>query len=335
MSEAYAKANTVMLAIISVVAATAALIYTRPVIVPFVIAVFLYFVISPAVTLVQGRLRIPRGPSLAVVAAVFLIVSGVLIFLVASSVEGFVHEAGAYRDRVLEFINWGSGVLVDLGVAVDSAAIRTELKRLPVLDMTRGLTGGVLTLVSSTALVVIFVLFMLAGKSDGSHANALTAEISAQVSRYVAAKLLLSVATGVLVGVVLVSLGVELAFMFAVLTVLLNFIPNIGSVVATALPVPVLLLQFGLGWQLPVGLGLLGAIQFSIGNVLEPKMMGESLDLHPVSILVFLMFWGLVWGLPGMFLAVPITAVLKITLSRLESTRPLADLLAGKLPGGE
>ena len=65
---------------------------------------------------------------------------------------------------------------------MDSAAIRTELKRLPVLDMTRGLTGGVLTLVSSTALVVIFVLFMLAGKSDGSHANALTAEISGQVT---------------------------------------------------------------------------------------------------------------------------------------------------------
>ncbi len=120
--------------------------------------------------------------------------------------------------------------------------------------------------------------------------------------------------------------------MFAILTVLLNFIPNFGSVIATLLPIPVLLLQYGLGWQTMTVITLLFAIQFCIGNLVEPKMMGESLDLHPVTILLFLMFWGLVWGLPGMFLAVPITAILKIILSRIETTLPLSELLAGRLP---
>jgi AI-2 transport protein TqsA len=126
--------------------------------------------------------------------------------------------------------------------------------------------------------------------------------------------------------------GVELAVMFAMLTFLLNFIPSIGSIVAVIIPLPVILLQYGFGWQFWFVLAFAGMVQFVIGNVLEPKMMGESLGLHPVTVLLFLMFWGLVWGIPGMFLAVPITAILKIVLCRIPTTVPVANLLAGKLP---
>ena len=77
-----------------------------------------------------------------------------------------------------------------------------------------------------------------------------------------------------------------------------------------------------------------GAIQLTIGNALEPKIMGDTLDLHPVVILIMLIFWGILWGIPGMLLATPITAVMKILFGRLEQTRPLADLLAGRLAPG-
>jgi len=113
------------------------------------------------------------------------------------------------------------------------------------------------------------------------------------------------------------------------------FIPTIGSIVATVIPAPVVLLQFGFGWQLWIILAVSMAIQFTIGNVVEPKLLGERMDLHPITVLLFLMFWGLVWGLPGMFLAVPITAVLKIILSRIDTTEPLAELMAGRIGGNE
>ncbi|MCB0357914.1 MAG: AI-2E family transporter, partial [Bdellovibrionales bacterium] len=74
-----------------------------------------------------------------------------------------------------------------------------------------------------------------------------------------------------------------------------------------------------------------GLIQIIIGNVIEPKLMGESMNLHPIAILLFLMFWGVVWGVPGMFLAVPITAILRIIFSRIEMTRPLANLISGQI----
>lgn len=76
-----------------------------------------------------------------------------------------------------------------------------------------------------------------------------------------------------------------------------------------------------------------GLVQFGIGNVLEPKIMGDSLDLHPVTVLLTLIFWGLLWGPVGMLLATPITAVLRLVLARFETTRPIGDLLAGTFTG--
>ena len=179
--------------------------------------------------------------------------------------------------------------------------------------------------------IIIFVLFLIMGEGDGEPKSALIREIMSKISQYVVSKLALSVLTGVLVGIILAVCGVELAFMFAILTVLLNFIPSIGSMIATVLPLPVILLQFGLGWQFFVVLLLSTIIQFILGSVVEPKVMGEGMDLHPIAILLFLMFWGLVWGIPGMFLAVPITAILKIILSRIKTTHGISELLAGRL----
>jgi len=176
------------------------------------------------------------------------------------------------------------------------------------------------------------VLFLIAGEPQQRIKNKLYNAIQVKISQYVATKTMSSLATGLLVGIVLKAFNVELAFMFAVLTVLLNFIPSLGSIVATLIPLPVLLLQFGFTGPLFVVLGLSSLIQFSVGNIIEPKIMGESMDLHPVAVLVFLIFWGLVWGVAGMFLAVPITAVLKIALSRIKTTAPIAELLAGRLP---
>ena len=134
-----------------------------------------------------------------------------------------------------------------------------------------------------------------------------------------------------LVWILLASVGVEMAFMFGILTVLLNFIPNVGSLFAIILPLPILILQFGLGWQLPFVMIVSTTIQFSIGNVLEPKLMGDSLGLHPMTVLVFLLFWGMVWGIPGMFMAAPMTSILKMVLEKQEATKPLANLMSGEI----
>jgi AI-2 transport protein TqsA len=141
--------------------------------------------------------------------------------------------------------------------------------------------------------------------------------------------------TGLLVGLVLWAFGLHLAWLFAFLVFLLSYIPNIGSVIATLLPLPVAVAQFQNPWMILAVVAIPGAIQTTIGNVVAPRLMGRGLELHPVTVLLSLAFWGLLWGIAGMVLAIPIVATLRIVLSQFSTTRPIASLLAGRLPGSE
>ncbi len=141
-----------------------------------------------------------------------------------------------------------------------------------------------------------------------------------------------SLITGLIVAGILLGFQVKLAVLFALFAFLLNFIPSVGSIVSVLLPAPVLFLQYGFGPQFFVVLGLLGATEFIIGNLVEPRFLGEGMDLHPAAVVGSLIFWTLVWGVPGAFLSVPITASLKIVLSKIKHTRPVAEILAGRLP---
>jgi AI-2 transport protein TqsA len=126
-----------------------------------------------------------------------------------------------------------------------------------------------------------------------------------------------------------------MAWLFGLLVFLLNFIPNIGSIVATLLPIPVAVTQFQDPWMVLAVVAIPGAIHLTIGNLIAPRLMGRGVELHPVTVLLALAFWGLLWGIVGMVLAVPIVAVVRIVLGRFGTTRPVAELLAGRLPGTE
>lgn len=194
-------------------------------------------------------------------------------------------------------------------------------------------TNAVLNLFSQGFLVLIFVFFLLIGqKPTKAKTKGVLGEIKAGVTNYLSTKVLVSLLTGLLTGLILTFLNVDYAVAFGFLAFILNFIPNIGSFVATLLPLPIVVLTPGFPLVSAIlAIALPGAVQFAVGNVLEPKLLGASLDLHPITILIALIFWGMLWGVAGMFLAVPITAVLKILFERLEHTRPIAHVLAGRL----
>ena len=154
-------------------------------------------------------------------------------------------------------------------------------------------------------------------------------EIELRIKGYIVTQTLISGATGILVWLILAYLGVDLALVFGLFTFLLNFIPSIGSVIAVLLPLPVVLVSPDITTtQAVLAIAVPGAIQLFIGNIIAPKVLGEALDLHPVAILLALMFWGALWGIVGMLLATPITAILKILMERFDLTEPLARMLS-------
>lgn len=326
-----ARINNICLMIIAACALTFGLVYTKAILIPFVISFFLYAISSPAIMWFEKKLKWPRMLSALATIILFLACMSIVTIFVIFSLKGFIAGADVYMAKLVKFFDDVVFRIESFGIEIDEKIIREELLNLPLLSYLRKFTGSIMSLVGNSTLVLIITSFLIAGEGVSKQSHEMVTHIHKQISHYVSAKFLLSFITSFLVGLILWFFNVELAFMFAILTFMLNFIPNIGSIVATLIPLPIVLLQFDFGAKFILVLVLTLLVQFIIGNIVEPKMMGESMDLHPVTVLMFLMFWGLVWGIPGMFLAVPITSIMKIIFSKIEATRFLSELMAGRI----
>ena len=328
--ETYQKINTICIFILTIFASAVVLYFTKSVMIPFVLSVFMYLIISPFMGWMQGKFKIHHSMVLVITIVLFIGIVLLLTLLTSTSIDSFLRGAGQYKEKVHSAASFVELKANNFGYDLSTYDIKGKLQSLPIFSFLKGLTGSMLSLFSNSILVTIFTLFLITGESINKHELATFEEIKRSIAKYVSTKLLLSLVTGGLSYMVFLIAGVDLAIMFAIFTILLNFIPNIGSIIAVILPIPVLLLQFGFGWQTLLVIISTSIFQVVIGNILEPKMMGESMDLHPVTILLFLTFWGFIWGVPGMFLSVPITATLKIIFSKMELTKPISELFAGR-----
>lgn len=326
----YQKFISANLFVLTVLALAVALYMTKVIMIPFVLSIFMYLIISPIMHWMQSRFKLHHSLSLVLTILIFSLLGLLITILVSSSIDSFLQGTDQYKDKVHSAITFLETKAGQLGYDLTTLNIKEKISTVPIFSLLKGVTGSMLNLLSNTFLVVVFTLFLLTGESMSKHEISTLEEIKKSIAKYVSTKLFLSVMTGALSYVVFLIVGVDLAIMFAMLAILLNFIPNIGSIIAVALPIPVLLLQFGFGWETFLVVILTIVFQVGIGNLLEPKMLGESMDLHPVTILLFLTFWGFIWGIPGMFLSVPITATLKIIFAKMEMTKPIAELFAGR-----
>jgi AI-2 transport protein TqsA len=329
------RIQIVCLLILTAVAIGMALYFLRPVLIPFVLALFIVYALSPAIDLQARHLRIPRWA-----AAISTIILGcfmlfLLWLLIWSSVSQMAANATAYEEQMRELIKTTGDKLPleRFGIQADELPQFLEVPQETTRGLLTAVVSSIMSVLSNGLLVVIFMIFMLASRGgQAPPEGSLRAQIDQRIKRYLLTKVLVSGTTGILVGVTLWLLGVELAMVFGLLAFLLNFIPNIGSVIATLLPLPVVVLSPDLSVAAKILAFLIpGAVQFAVGNLLEPKIMGQSLDLHPVVVLLGLIFFGWLWGIIGMIIATPIVAVTKIVLERIELTAPAARVLAGRL----
>jgi len=320
---------------LAIIAVATALYWLRPVMLPFILALFIAMGLSRLVAWLMFRLRMPHVP--AVLSALVLAgvgLSGVAAVIWASvaqlsrNADSYQAQSKALFERAVRLIPEDN--LAQLASSLSDSAAGS------LGQVLLGTTNAVLSLLSQSALVFIFVLFLLlGGRNDGSRGSGVLGEVEDRVQRYLLTKAVISGATGILVGAILGLLGVDLALAFGLFAFLLNFIPSVGSIIATLLPLPIVLLSPETSVTTVIlALALPGAVQITLGNVVEPKIMGESLDLHPIAVLLALIFWGMLWGIAGALLACPLTAIMRILFARLEPTYPLAELMAGRIPAG-
>ncbi|HKX46798.1 MAG TPA: AI-2E family transporter, partial [Planctomycetota bacterium] len=212
--------------------------------------------------------------------------------------------------------------------------------------LTLGLLGGGVEVLRSVLLVLLYMLFIFAEQAifrrkilaiagdRREQAQEMLDTIGRGIQRFLGLKTLVSFATGALCYAALVALEIPYALLFGFLTFALNFIPYFGSIVAGVLPT-VTAFAIGATWNTVIIIVVVYiAVNFLIGNIMEPRVMGRELDLSPLVILVSVVVWGSLWGLVGAFLAVPLTATLQIILASSDATRPVALMLSSGPPRG-
>jgi AI-2 transport protein TqsA len=319
------------LMIVATIALAAALVYTRDVMIPFVLAIFITAVMGPLVDFQVRRWRLPTWLAVLTTLIVVLILLALAGVALIVAVQTTYRVAGQYSAQVVSLTNQFFAHFKQYNIHVDQAHVTQELESfLPTL-ITRA-AGTVTAIVTHGFLIVFFVVFLLVGRNPWQKHKDIFTEIETTIRGYITTLTVISAITSLLVGIVLWLFGLHFAWLFALLVFGFTFIPNVGPIIATLLPIPVAVTQFHDPWMILGIIVVPGAIHMLIGNLVTPKMLGQGMELHPVTVLLSLAFWGLLWGIVGMILAVPIVATLRLVFSHFNTTRPIANLLAGHLP---
>ncbi len=221
---------------------------------------------------------------------------------------------------------------------------KTQVRDFNLAKLVSNVLQSLTDLLSNTFLIIIYTLFIFLEESNFSNKlknvytdkaryknlNHILLNIEKSIANYIGVKSMTRISTGVLSYVALLIIGVDSALFWAFLIFLFNFIPTIGSIIATLFPAIFCLLQFGDIMPSIMVVIYVGAIQLIIGNILEPRFMGNSLNISPLVAITSLLVWGSIWGVTGMLLSIPITVIIVIIFAHFDSTKPIAIMLSEK-----
>lgn len=326
----------------------------RTVFVPIVFGIIAVYVIVGLTRLLE---RLPAiGPRLPIqlryALSAFVIGAGIFfaVDMLVANYDALVALAPRYQESILALIQ---KVAVQLHVETEptwDSLRRDILAQLNVQALLTGMLASLSSVIVNIFVVVLYASFLLfeqrafndklariaAGSRNAVRIEMIVVDINRRIGAYLALKTLLGVLLGAISWGAMRGIGLEFAGLWAVLTAVLNYVPYIGSVLGVAFPTLMSVLQFGQLNEVLIVLLSLSAIQFVIGNVLDPYLMGNSLNLSPFAILASMAIWSALWGVAGAFLAVPITVIVTIIFSEFAITRPVAVLLSrnGKLTYG-
>jgi len=334
-----------LMVFVCIIIAAAVLKIASSVILPFTIAAFLAFVMFPLIKALD-KIKCPRVLSILLV--LVIIISGMYIFGIVLFTSGrmIFDRYPQYEGRIIIIYNWIADLFQlpnDEALSIWQNLWDQEAIRLWVRSFTISFSNISVRFLSSAFLVVLFMVFILmeasifrkklitAFRKRIGRIDRMGNEVITQVSRYLGAKFLISLANGVIFALAFYFIGLEFAIVWGFVQFLLNFIPTLGSIVAGVVISLFALLQF---WPNPAPIILVVAIVLAVnmvlGNILDPKIIGDHLGISPLIILGSLSIWGYIWGFAGMVIAVPMTVIIKIICENIPIMEPVSILLGSR-----
>ena len=340
MNTAYSPASRTLIVTAAVVVIIAGMKQAATLLVPFLLSAFIAVISFPMMCKLQQK-GLSKGLSLTIVILMVVGVGIALTMLIGSSVTDFSRMLPVYQQKIsaewtgaLQWLhNHGLSVTDALKDVVNPAAAVGLVS-----SILKGF-GSVLTNSFMIILTVVFILMEAAGmtqkllviQSDGSEIAPPAVDTFSQVfveklRDYMSMKTIISMITGVVIALALWVIGVDYPVLWGVLAFMLNFIPNIGSIIAAVPAVMLTIVQLGMSPALMVAAVYI-AVNVVVGNFVEPKYMGKGLGLSTLVVFISLVFWGWVLGPVGMLLSVPLTITVKLALDSKPETQWLGHLL--------
>ena len=328
-----------LLVMASVVIILAGLKTASAIIVPFLMSVFIAISCYPLIDW-AGRHRIPRWLAIVLVILLIVIMGMFLAGLVGRSMNDFSAKLPSYREQLGDKFAMLTHYLTVLDIRIDKSQLLSYLDPGMAMSVVSNLLSGVGGVMTNFMLILLTVVFMLfeadsfprkvhIALDDPAMKLQHIDRFLASVKNYLAIKTGVSLLTGFLAGLLLYIIGVDHFMLWAVAAFLLNYVPNIGSIIAALPPVLLALVQLGAAEAGMVALGYV-AINMVMGNIIEPRYMGRGLGLSTLVVFLSLIFWGWLLGAVGMLLSVPLTMIVKIALESNEESRWLAMLLGSE-----
>ncbi len=320
------------------------------VLLPIVFAIFLSSILYPIIKILKNKTKIPWGISTVTLVIAVLVILIALSSLLGSSLTTIVSEYPKYETKFMSIYK-RFAELFGLNFDEGQSFINNIWQSLKVREYTQklaiSLSSGVISFGKTLFTVFLLLTFLLLEmqfsgeklnsafpeKETNKKVKSITKNILSEIVHFTSIKAIVSLATGILVYVVLIIFKVDFPIVWAFLAFVMNFIPIFGSVISCLLTTLFATLQFfpeSLAKPITI-LILMVLINFSIGNIIEPRIEGKHLGLSPFIILVSLSIWGYIWGFAGMIFAVPIMVSIKIICENIDYLKPIAVFLGGKV----
>jgi AI-2 transport protein TqsA len=311
-------------------------IYAKAIITPFLLALFISIICAQPISWLEKK-RLPRWLALIIVVfGLILLLSG-FTFMIGGTLSSFSGNVSKYESTLTSIISSFIQFLNEKGLKITQDQISTLFQPSKILEFTASALNQLFNMMGNTFLIFLIILFILmefgsffikarAILSGSDESISYLSTILQNIRHYLGIKTLICLTIGVLIYLTLLIIGVDYPLLWALIAGLMNYIPNIGSIIATIPAVLFALVQLGGGGALWT-LGSFMVIHNVLGNFLEPRIMGKGLGLSTLVVFLSLLFWGFILGPVGMFLSVPFTMSIKIILEQNEKTRWIAILL--------
>jgi AI-2 transport protein TqsA len=308
------------------------------IIVPLLFSMFIAIVAASPLNWLKKR-GLPTIVSVIIVVTVIVIVIALLTLLLGNTATQFNQAMPTYQIRLDELINTFTTSLEAKGININEAGILNALDPGAIMDFANSMLVGIGSALSNVFLILFTVIFMLIEAAgfprklaaiDGQNAESTLqrlVEMIECVKQYVVAKAIVSLATGVLIWIALTLIGLDFAPLWGFLAFLLNFVPNIGSILAGLPAVLIAMLQLEPAMVLVV-IAVYVFVNTVIGNVIEPMIMGQRVGLSTLTVFLSLVFWGWMFGAVGMLLSVPLSMAVKFAAQISPQTQWIAVLLS-------